>query len=185
VKIVSKIVAKIRDQRNDFQHKLSAKIVEKHDTICVEDLCLKDLVKTKLGKSFLDAGLGSFLRMREYKAKYRFSENPRRFAPGQVIRVGRFFSSSKTCSGCGGKQHLEMSDREWECLSCGIVHDRDINAAKNILAEGLRLLSLPKENAPVKPVRNRYRNPARLQCGVQLAHGTGESLNDLLRDCKT
>ena len=123
---------KMRNQRNDFLHKLSANIVKKHDTICVEDLCLKGLTRTKLAKSFSDAGLGSLAQMLEYKAKYRF---------GQVVKVGRFFPSSKTCSECGNRQHLELSDRTWTCVGCGVIHDRDINAAINILSEGLRILS--------------------------------------------
>jgi len=123
---------KMRNQRNDFLHKLSAKIVSRHDTICVEDLCLKGLTRTKLAKSFSDAGLGSLVQMLEYKTKYRY---------GQVVKVGRFFPSSKTCSDCGNRQHLELSDRTWICEGCGILHDRDVNAAINILSEGLRILS--------------------------------------------
>lgn len=125
---------KMRNQRNDFLHKLSAKIVSKYDTICIEDLNLKGLVRTKLGKSFSDAGLGSLFQMLEYKSKYRF---------GQMVKVGRFYPSSKTCSDCGNHQHLELSERTWTCNGCGVVHDRDANAAINILSEGLRSLKLP------------------------------------------
>ncbi len=127
------------NRRNDFLHKVSAKLVAEHDTLCIENLNLKGLTRTKLGKSFNDAALGSFFQMLNYKAKYRFGENG--FSPGQVVKVGRFYSSSKTCHDCKNVQHLELSDREWMCCSCGVIHDRDHNAAKNILSEGLRILA--------------------------------------------
>lgn len=129
---VAKQHCKTRNKRNDFLHKLSKKIVEQYDTICIEDLNLKGLVKSKLAKSFADASLGTFLRMLEYKSQW---------AGKQVIKVGRFFASSKTCHNCGYKQSLELSDRKWVCDSCGIFHDRDINAGQNILSEGLRLVA--------------------------------------------
>jgi putative transposase len=123
---------KTRNKRNDFLHKLSKRIVEQYDTICIEDLNLKGLVKTKLSKSFSDAALGAFLRMLEYKAQWNGKT---------VMRVGRFFASSKTCNACGHRQSLELSDRKWMCDGCGSLHDRDENAAINILSEGLRLVA--------------------------------------------
>jgi putative transposase len=123
---------KTRNQRNDWLHKLAFLIVSGHDTICIEDLNLKGLARTKLAKSFLDAALGTFCRMLEYKAVW-YSR--------RVVRVGRFFASTKTCHDCGHQQHLELSDRVWRCAGCGILHDRDINAALNILREGLRLVT--------------------------------------------
>ena len=129
---VAKHHRRTANQRNDFLHKLSAKLVADHDTLCIEDLNLKGLVRTKLAKSFNDAALGSFFQMLTYKTAYRF---------GQVVKVGRFYPSSKTCHDCGHVQHLELSDREWMCTGCGVIHDRDTNAAKNILSEGLRLLN--------------------------------------------
>ena len=90
------------------------------------------LVKTKLAKSFSDAALGAFFQMLNYKTAYRF---------GQVVKVGRFYPSSKTCQDCKSIQHLELSDRDWMCIGCGVIHDRDHNAAKNILSEGLRILA--------------------------------------------
>jgi putative transposase len=127
--------AKVRNQRNDWLHQLSAQLVRLYDTICVEDLNLKGLVRTKLAKSFSDAAIATFLRMLEYKVLPRY---------GQVVKVGRFFASSKTCSNpkCGHKQSLELSDRQWVCERCGAQHDRDINAAINILLEGLRILAV-------------------------------------------
>ena len=127
--------AKVRNQRNDWLHKLSSRLVRLYDTLCVEDLNLKGLVRTKLAKSFSDAAIGTFLRMLEYKVLPRY---------GEVVKVGRFFPSSKTCSNpdCGHKQLLELSDRKWVCEKCGTLHDRDINAAINILIEGLRILAV-------------------------------------------
>ncbi|MCW3099751.1 MAG: transposase, OrfB family, central region, partial [Chthonomonadaceae bacterium] len=127
--------AKVRNQRNDWLHKLSYQLVRLYDTLCIEDLNLKGLVRTKLAKSFSDAAISTFLRMLEYKVVPRY---------GQVVKVGRFFPSSKTCSNpdCGHKQPLELSDRMWVCERCGTLHDRDINAAINILVEGLRILAV-------------------------------------------
>jgi putative transposase len=127
--------AKVRNQRNDWLHKMSAQLVRCFDTLCIEDLNLKGLVRTKLAKSFSDAAISTFLRMLEYKVVPRY---------GQVVKVGRFFASSKTCSNpdCKHKQPLELSERMWVCECCGTLHDRDINAAINILVEGLRILAL-------------------------------------------
>jgi putative transposase len=123
---------KTRNQRNDWLHQLAILIVICHDTLCIEDLNLRGLVKTKLAKSFSDAALGTFRRMLEYKGLWHGC---------QIIKVDRFFASSKTCSECGHRQPLELSDRVWTCEQCGIVHDRDVNAARNILREGLRILA--------------------------------------------
>ena len=127
--------AKVRNQRNDWLHKLSSRLVRLYDTLCVEDLNLRGLVRTKLAKSFSDAAISSFLRMLEYKVVSRY---------GQVVKVGRFFPSSKTCSNpdCRHKQFLKLSERKWVCEKCGTLHDRDINAAINIILEGLRILAV-------------------------------------------
>lgn len=120
------------NHRNDFLHKLSHGFVARYDTLCVEDLNVSALVKTKLrghSKSWADAALGNFLRMLDYKSLWN---------GGQVVKVGRWFPSSKTCHACGSVQHLELSDRQWTCDKCGVIHDRDHNAAINILSEGLR-----------------------------------------------
>jgi putative transposase len=134
-KKVARCHARVRNQRNDWLHKLSAQLVRLYDTLCIETLNLNGLVRTKLAKSFSDAAIGTFLRMLEYKVVPRY---------GQVVKVGMFFASSKTCSNpkCKHKQHLELSDRMWVCERCQTLHDRDINAAINILMEGLRILAL-------------------------------------------
>lgn len=124
---------KVSNQRNDFLHKHSTKLIQDHDTICIEDLSVKGLVRTKLAKSFQDAALGTFLRMLEYKAAWGYR---------QVIRVSRWFPSTKMCHACGCLHHLTLSDRHWVCTDCGASHDRDVNAARNIKQEGLRILAV-------------------------------------------
>jgi putative transposase len=142
---VARFHATVANRRNDWLHKLSARLVKEHDTICIEDLNIKGLVKTKLAKSFHDAALSTFLLQLEYKAQWNY---------GQVVKVGRFFPSSKTCHECGERVQLSLSDREWLCGGCGVFHDRDINAAVNILNEGLclsRLAPLCLHNAATIP----------------------------------
>jgi len=100
--------------------------------VCAEDLSLRGLARTKLAKSFADAGLGEFKRQLEYKCQW----NRRHF-----VMVDRFFPSSKMCHVCGAiNDTLTLSDRHWVC-GCGMVHDRDKNAAINIRDEGLRILA--------------------------------------------
>lgn len=126
---------KTANRRADFLHKLSHSLVTRHDTLCAEDLNIAALVKTKLrghSKSWTDAALGSFVRMLEYKSLWN---------GGQVVKVGQWFPSSKTCHSCQYVQPLELSDRQWTCAKCDVVHDRDHNAAINILFEGLRLVT--------------------------------------------
>ena len=126
---------KTASRRADFLHKLSHGLVARFDAFCVEDLNIAALVKTKLrghSKSWTDAALGSFVRMLEYKSLW----NGR-----QVVKVGRWFPSSKTCHSCQYVQPLELSDRQWTCAQCGVVHDRDHNAAINILSEGLQIVA--------------------------------------------
>jgi len=121
---------KVRAARADFLHKTSTRIVRDHDVIVVEDLTVKNMVRNhSLAKAISDCGWGAFRQMVEYKAA-RYGRH--------VIVVDRWFPSSKTCSACGHLlAALSLSTRHWTCPSCGTLHDRDINAAKNILAAGL------------------------------------------------
>ncbi|MFE3319638.1 RNA-guided endonuclease InsQ/TnpB family protein [Nocardia sp. NPDC059195] len=124
---VAKAHAKVADARKDWAHKHSTTIIRENQAIYVEDLCVKGLARTRLAKSVHDAGWGMFTRMLEEKAA-RYGRT--------VLKVDRFFPSSRTCSDCGrvdGKKPLSV--RTWAC-PCGAVHDRDLNAAKNILAAG-------------------------------------------------
>ncbi|MFE6924697.1 RNA-guided endonuclease InsQ/TnpB family protein [Nocardia sp. NPDC057663] len=124
---VAKAHAKVADSRRDFAHKQSTAIVRENQAVYVEDLCVKGLARTRLAKSVHDAGWGMFLRLVQEKAA-RYGRT--------VVKVDRWFPSSQTCSTCArvdGKKPLSV--REWTC-PCGAVHDRDLNAAINILAAG-------------------------------------------------
>jgi IS605 OrfB family transposase len=119
------------NRRRDFLHKLTTSIVSAHDVICVEDLGVAGLAKTKLGRAVHDVGLGEILRQLQYKGDWNAK---------LMVEVDRFFPSSKLCSECGARNSdLMPRQRSWFCR-CGAHHDRDINAARNILSEGLREL---------------------------------------------
>jgi putative transposase len=127
---VSRFREHVAAQRRDFIHKTTTEIASKYAFVCVENLSLRGLVRTQLGKSFADVGIGEAVRQLGYKA-------------GVLQKVDRFFPSSRLCGACGERKlSLKLSEREWCCTSCGTVHDRDGNAAKNIEIEGLRLLTL-------------------------------------------
>ena len=122
--------AKVADSRRDWQHKLSTEIIRDNQAVYVEDLCVAGLGRTRLAKSVHDAGWSAFTSMLEYKAR----RHGRTF-----IRTGRWEPTSQVCSACGVKDGPKpLSVREWTCAACGVTHDRDVNAARNILALGRR-----------------------------------------------
>jgi putative transposase len=132
---------KVRAARADFLHKASTGLVRDHDVIVLEDLAVKNMVRNRrLARAISDCGWGIFRAMLEYKAA-RYGR--------RVIVMDRWYPSTKTCSACGHLlAELSLGTRTWQCPSCGTRHDRDINAAKNILAAGLAVAG---NNPPAMP----------------------------------
>jgi putative transposase len=126
---VARIQAKISDARIDHLHKLTTRLIRENQTIAVEDLAVKNMVKNpKLARAISDAAWGELVRHLEYKAKWYGRT---------LVKIDRWFPSSKRCGNCGHiVDQLPLNIREWDCPNCGTHHDRDINAAKNILAVG-------------------------------------------------
>lgn len=132
---VAKQYEKVHNQRIDFLHKLSTDLVKTYDVIAIEDLAPSNMVKNhKLSKSISDVSWGEFRRQLEYKANWHGNT---------VVKIDRFYPSSQLCSNCGAKWAgtKDLSIRKWTCPECGTEHDRDINAAINILNEGLRIIN--------------------------------------------
>ncbi len=122
---IASIYQNLKDQRKDFLHKLTTEISDTYDIVCMEDLDMKKISQSfNLGKRTYDNSYGLFNRLLQYKMRDKGK---------LILYVDRYYPSSKLCSNCGYiKKDLKLSDRVWECPKCGTVHDRDINAAKNI-----------------------------------------------------
>jgi putative transposase len=127
---VARIHAEISDARKDFLHKLTTRLVRENQTIAVEDLAVKNMVKNpKLALSITDASWGELVRQLDYKCEWYGRT---------LIKIDRWFPSSKRCSNCGHiAEKMPLNIRSWDCPSCGHSHDRDVNAAINVLAAGL------------------------------------------------
>jgi len=148
-KKIAIIHEKISNQRQDFAHKLSFKITDENQTIYLEDLNIKGMIGNRhLSKSISDAGWGEFTRQLKYKSIWRDKE---------LVQIGRFEASSKICNVCDWKnKDLKLHQRKWLCQECRTFHDRDINAAKNILKRDINaaknILKLGQDMSKVKPV---------------------------------
>lgn len=131
---VAKIHARISDKRMDYAHKLTTKIVNENQVIAVESLQIKNLIRNrKLSKAISDVGWHQIIRMLEYKSAWYGRS---------FVQIDKFYPSSKRCSGCGYlSAKMPLSIRSWECPECRVNHDRDINAAKNILKAGKAILA--------------------------------------------
>jgi putative transposase len=139
----AKIYARIADRRRDTLHKLTTRLVRENQTVVIEDLAVRNMVKNrKLARAISDAAWGEFRSMLEYKARWYGRE---------VIVVDRWFPSSKLFSHCGTlKEKMPLSVRTWTC-DCGVTHDRDVNAAHSLLAAGLAVAVC---GAGVRPQRS-------------------------------
>lgn len=152
---VARVHAQISDSRKDFLHKLTTQLVRENQTIVVEDLAIKNMVKNnKLALSISDASWGELIRQLAYKCEWYGRE---------LIKIDRWFPSSKRCGNCGHiVDKMPLNIREWDCPKCGINHDRDINASKNILAAGLAVAVC---GANIRPdnleVKGQLRNTSR------------------------
>jgi putative transposase len=127
---VARVHARITDRRRDFLHKVTTRLIRENQTVIIEDLSVRNMVRNhSLARAISDASWSEFRRQLEYKADWYGRT---------VVPVDRFYPSSKTCSACGViAAKMPLNVREWACASCGVLHDRDVNAAKVLLAAGL------------------------------------------------
>ena len=130
---IAKLYEKITNSREDMQHKLSSSLLNKYDVICLESLAVKNMMKNhRMAEAIGDAAWYSFINKLQYKAQWRGKK---------IVQIEQFYPSSKTCNACGYiNYNLKLKDRVWICPYCGQSHDRDINAANNILNRGLTIV---------------------------------------------
>ena len=139
---VARIHARIADVRKDFLHQLSTRWVRENQVIAIETLGVVNMQKNRcLAKSIGDQGWSEFVRQLEYKGRWYGRE---------IVGIDRWYPSSKRCSGCGHTlSKLPLSVRRWTCPSCGVEHDRDVNAARNVLAAGLAVHAHGESASPL------------------------------------
>ncbi len=164
---IARAHAEVADARREFHHQLSTKLISENQGIAVEDLSVKGLARTKLAKSVHDAGWASFLSMLAYKAQ-RYGRT--------LVKIGRYEPTSQTCSTCGvvdGPKPLSV--REWTCIACSTVHDRDTNAALNVkTAAGLAVSACGAQVGPgAIPAQREETGSHGLPTGTVPRSGTG------------
>jgi len=139
---VARLHAKIADSRKDFLHKLSTRLINENQVIAIETLAVSNMQKNRsLAKSISDASWSEFVRQLKYKSLWYGRE---------LVGIDRWYPSSKRCSDCGHTvKAMPLSVREWTCPECGTIHDRDINAARNVLAAGLVVSAFGESVSPV------------------------------------
>ena len=139
---VARMHARIADARKDFLHKLSTRLVNENQVIAIETLAVSNMQRNRcLAKSISDASWSEFVRQLEYKAAWYGRK---------LVGIDRWYPSSKRCSDCGHTlSTLPLSMREWTCPECGVIHDRDVNAARNVLAAGLAASACGESVSPV------------------------------------
>jgi putative transposase len=148
---VAKLHKKITNSRLDNLHKVSTELITKYDTIILEDLNIKGMMQNhKLAKHIADVSWSKFIELLTYKAEWNDK---------QIVKIDRFFPSSKTCNSCGYiNQNLKLDMREWTCPSCHTKLDRDLNASKNILKEGYKIISSGTDDyrsgGEIRPLQN-------------------------------
>ncbi|MHB9146571.1 MAG: RNA-guided endonuclease InsQ/TnpB family protein [Symbiobacteriia bacterium] len=146
---VARIMARIADRRRDFLHQLSTRLINENQVICTESLAVKNMMRNhSLARAIGDAGWGELLRQLDYKALWY----GRTF-----VQVDRFYPSSKTCSNpaCGHElKRLDLGVRVWTCPECGVTHDRDVNAARNVRAAGLAVFACGEAVRPGRNIRS-------------------------------
>ena len=152
---VARLHKKIADRRRDYQHKLSTRVIRENQVVCIESLQVKNMLTNhSLAKAISDVGWSEFVRQLEYKAEWYGRT---------LVKIDKWYPSSKRCFDCGHiLDSLTLDVRAWTCPECGVHHDRDINAAKNILAVGLTVAACGEavrpgavKTKPGKPPRSR------------------------------
>lgn len=167
---VARVHEKIANQRNHFTHNISTALVREFDVIVSEDLNVAGLKKGNLAKSVSDAGWSEFVRQLDYKAQW-YGES--------FVKIDRFYPSSQICSSCGHKDGKKALDvRQWTCSNCGVEHDRDLNAATNVLLKGYSdLTGIPVNEASAELVD--YKRGEDVRLGENIDHHLAASVKRL------
>ncbi len=171
---VARVHRKVRDARRDFLHRASTRLVRRHDVIVIEDLNVCGMVHNRhLARAIADCGWGEFRRQLAYKCE-RYGR--------RLVVIDRWYPSSRTCSACGNlRASLSLSTRQWRCPACGGRHDRDVNAAQNILAAGLAVAQGSPGDACGAEVRHSGVLPGALGSETGTPAGDGRNLRPLGR----